>query len=113
MPGLVKRDAIVAFNMMPVKRGGSWRPGCYCPACERGKREQGGTEERENSQDSLTLLVYGFRGQCLRQRFQTWPTTSPSDTLVPGLDVPSKGGDETATVSSWLWVVGDAGASLG
>lgn len=41
------------------------------------------TEEGKNSQ-----VFYGFRGQWLRQGFQTWPTTSPSDTLVPGPDVP-------------------------
>ena len=46
-PGLVKYNASVAFNMMPVERGGSWRSGCYCPAWERVKEGAGKGESRE------------------------------------------------------------------
>lgn len=72
------------------------------------RREQGRREKGKNYQDILTLAFYGFIGQWLQQRLQTWPTTSPSDTLFPGPDVCSKEGNETDAVSSWLWMVADA-----
>lgn len=79
----------------------------FCLGEGERRRKEGG--EKRN----ILRIVCPWCFMASGQGFQTWPTTPPSDTLVPGLDVPSKGGDETAAISSWLWMVGDDGSPWG